>query len=354
MDANKIIVIVPVYNGYKYIKRCINSILKQEITGMNIVIVDDGSTDGSGTLLDEWEKKDSRIHVIHTNNQGVSAARNAGIRLAVEMSEEGYIHFVDIDDELYLGAYSALHEKLRKLEIKPDIVVFGYTTNYIDMEGNSVRKEVTLPKNECLILGNDIKNDYFEVYGIRTGLRNSVWNKLFSISIAKEVVFNQSLKQAEDLYFNIDALGLADSMYLDNNSYYQYNKSTEEKAYYDSDVQMAYDRNKQICERIISFGINQDQAKDEYYHKVIDTAYDYCMLMIRTKQKDRILLIEEALSKLSQLDLPSNIKKLTPQQKLILLVMKLNNKYCQYYTLKLVRAIIRIMKIISSSINALN
>ena len=344
MNTYKITVIIPVHNGYKYINRCIESILNQDVTGLDIIVIDDGSTDGSGGLLDEWAIKDDRIHVLHTNNQGVSAARNVGIKHAAGITGEGYIHFVDIDDELYPDCYKSLSKKLCKLNIKPDIIIFGYTTNYVNEEGASIRKGATAPKNECLICGDDIKNKYFEYYGIRKGLRNPVWNKLFKTSICKEGVFDQSLKQAEDLFFNIDVLGMSRSIYLDNNIYYQYNKSIAEKAYYDSDVQMAYDRNKQICDRIINFGINQEESEEEYYHKVIDTAYDYCMLQLRTEQKNKILQINDALQKLKKLGLPSNIKHLTLQQKVVLLAMKFDNKYSQYFILELVRRIISILK----------
>lgn len=344
MNAYKITVIIPVHNGYKYINRCLKSILEQDVTNLDIIIVDDGSTDGSGSLLDKWAEKDARIHVLHINNQGVSVARNVGIKLATELSEEGYIHFVDIDDELYPNCYEVLTKKLCKLEFQPDIVIFGYATNYVNEEGVSVRKEITVPKNERLMCDDDIKSNYFEFYGIRKGLRNPVWNKLFKLSICKKGVFNQNLKQAEDLFFNIDVLGRARIIFLVNNSYYQYNKSTGVKAYYDSDVQMAYERNKQICDCIISIGINKEKAKDEYYHKVIDTAYDYCMMVLRTRPKNRIILLNDALCKLKKLDIPTNIRQLTPQQRVVLLVMKFDNKYSQYLVLEIVRQIIRAIK----------
>lgn len=90
----KISVIVPVYNVEKYLSRCIDSILSQTFTDFELLLVDDGSTDKSGEICDEYAKTDARIKVFHTENRGVSAARNLGIKEA----SADWISFVDSDD----------------------------------------------------------------------------------------------------------------------------------------------------------------------------------------------------------------------------------------------------------------
>lgn len=87
-------VIIPVYNVEKYLRECLDSVLAQTYTNLEILLVDDGSTDGSGAICDEYAGKDSRIRVIHQENGGLSAARNAGLRAA----KGSYIEFVDSDD----------------------------------------------------------------------------------------------------------------------------------------------------------------------------------------------------------------------------------------------------------------
>ena len=87
-------VIVPVYNCTQYIDRCIESIVSQSFKEIELILVDDGSTDDSGVRCDEWAAKDSRITVIHRENGGLSAARNTGI----EHATSEYITFVDADD----------------------------------------------------------------------------------------------------------------------------------------------------------------------------------------------------------------------------------------------------------------
>lgn len=90
----KLSIIVPVYQAGKYLEKCIKSILDQTFTDFELILVDDGSNDGSEKICDDYAKKDARIKVIHQKNQGVSSARNAGMNCA----EGDYIAFVDADD----------------------------------------------------------------------------------------------------------------------------------------------------------------------------------------------------------------------------------------------------------------
>ena len=87
-------IIVPVYNIEKYIDECIQSVLNQTYTAWELILVDDGSTDNSGNICDEYAKTDTRIKVLHQKNQGVSAARN----IALDKAEGDYIMFLDADD----------------------------------------------------------------------------------------------------------------------------------------------------------------------------------------------------------------------------------------------------------------
>ena len=90
----KVSIIVPVYNVEQYLPRCINSILNQSFSSFELILINDGSTDKSGDICNEYEKKDSRINVIHQENKGVSHARNRGLDLATG----DYIGFVDPDE----------------------------------------------------------------------------------------------------------------------------------------------------------------------------------------------------------------------------------------------------------------
>ena len=109
IQEDLISVIVPVYNVIKYLDECVDSILHQTIQNIQIILVDDGSTDGSGERCEELKKQDSRIEVLHKANGGLSDARNAGIALATG----GYITFVDSDDVIDKTYCEMLYESIK-------------------------------------------------------------------------------------------------------------------------------------------------------------------------------------------------------------------------------------------------
>jgi len=111
MDTARLIsIIVPVYNVREYLDRCIESIVHQTYRELEIILVDDGSTDDSGSICDQWAEKDSRIQVIHKPNGGLSDARNAGLREA----RGEMIGFVDSDDYIHREMFSRLLEIMRR------------------------------------------------------------------------------------------------------------------------------------------------------------------------------------------------------------------------------------------------
>ena len=156
-------IIIPVYNIINFLNGCLYSIISQTYSDLEIILVDDGSTDGSDVLCNEWSKKDSRIKCIHQKNSGASAARNAGF----EQSTGEYILFIDGDDTIAPGMCEKMLSKL--LEDDADICYCGYV--FITSKGNENR----IPNNSdvfnsnqmlCFLLWN------MPFYCI-------VWNKLF-------------------------------------------------------------------------------------------------------------------------------------------------------------------------------
>lgn len=107
---NLISVIVPAYNIAPWLSRCLDSILAQTYKNLEIIVIDDGSTDGTSQIIDEYVKKDSRIVAIHQKNAGLVAVRNRGI----EIAKGDWIGFVDGDDAIDLDMYARVHVKGRK------------------------------------------------------------------------------------------------------------------------------------------------------------------------------------------------------------------------------------------------
>ena len=125
-------VIVPVYNVEKYLDRCVASICGQTYRAIEVILVDDGSGDGSGRICDEWAKKDARVRVLHVENGGVSRARNLGM----EAARGDYICFVDSDDWLDLDYFAAAVPVLEKE--RPKLLLNNYVID--DGNGNVVCK----------------------------------------------------------------------------------------------------------------------------------------------------------------------------------------------------------------------
>ena len=104
-NAEKITIIIPVYNVEDYLKRCLNTVVAQSYKNLEIILVDDGSNDDSLIICKEFEAKDSRIRVFSQTNQGVSAARNTGL----DAASGEYIAFVDSDDYIHLNMFERLY-----------------------------------------------------------------------------------------------------------------------------------------------------------------------------------------------------------------------------------------------------
>lgn len=125
MKNDLVSIIVPVYNVEKYLKKCVDSIINQTYKNLEIVLVDDGSTDNSRNICDEYAKKDSRIKVIHKQNGGLSDARNVGI----DNSKGKYITFIDSDDTIENDYVEYLYSLLKKYKTKLSICNYNVITN---------------------------------------------------------------------------------------------------------------------------------------------------------------------------------------------------------------------------------
>lgn len=117
----QISVIVPVYKVEEYLNRCLDSILVQTFTDFELILVDDGSPDNCGKMCEEYAKKDSRIHVIHRENGGLSAARNTGVDWVIRNSNSQWITFVDSDDTIHPQMLETLYNYVNKYNVKISI-----------------------------------------------------------------------------------------------------------------------------------------------------------------------------------------------------------------------------------------
>lgn len=205
----EISVIVPVYNVEKYLNRCINSILAQTFTDFELILVDDGSTDNSPKICDEYAKNDHRVVVIHKENGGVSSARNMGLKYAA--SE--YVTFIDADDEV-LDTYLMNLYKYNEY----DYVVSGAVHKYINENNNLIKENATHFDDSKGTHINELPKDFFY-----NGIIHPCWGKLYKreIIIKNNIKF-QSVRCSEDSLFNLQYLPYASSWKLINKQNYIY------------------------------------------------------------------------------------------------------------------------------------
>lgn len=190
MEQPLVSVVIPAYNCSKTIQRCLDSVLSQSHSRLQVVAVDDGSTDGTLACLRAYAARDSRLTVVHQENGGVSAARNKALTLC----EGKYVQFVDSDDSL---APDAVRHMVRRAEEADSDLVIGAFTMYI---GNIAevkdlgKREDTLSLEDFLALLCKYPNSFY--YGV-------VWNKLFrrELIARQQVRFNSVLEWGEDFDF---------------------------------------------------------------------------------------------------------------------------------------------------------
>lgn len=143
-------IIVPVYNVKEYIVKCVNSLINQTYKNIEIILVDDGSTDGSSEKCEELAKEDYRIKVIHKENAGLGMARNTGMKVALGE----YVSFIDSDDYVDLRLYEKMYENIQKK--KPDVIYFGL--NKVSSKG--IEKVGSLPTT-LEYKNDDVLNKFF-------------------------------------------------------------------------------------------------------------------------------------------------------------------------------------------------
>lgn len=184
-------IIVPVYNAVLYIEECIKSILCQSYNDYELILIDDGSTDGSGLICDEYAETDSRIKVIHQSNAGVSAARNTGINA----SHGEYISFVDADDWIDPQLINILVNRAQ--ETGADIITSGI------IWWHNSEKFMQEPLEDKYIL--DFSNESDLLYIVNQKLITSPCAKLYSNELIRDkgLVFDKNLSYGEDRDFNV-------------------------------------------------------------------------------------------------------------------------------------------------------
>lgn len=212
----KISIIIPVYNKIRYLATILQQVKEQSFTDFECLIIDDGSSDGSGAVCDAFAAKDQRFKVFHIPNGGVSHARNVGL----DAAQGEYITFIDADDGIkpdYLENLIRCAE-----ESGVDLVISGYQK--VDANGRVLRS--ITPETTGVYPFSELFSDFAQVQ-MQSGLHGCCVAKVFRRNLVKGIRFDESLKLAEDFDFYLNLYEIVETIYFDNHTSYLYLQDAE-------------------------------------------------------------------------------------------------------------------------------
>lgn len=257
MNNHLISIIVPIHNSESKLEKCINSLLNQTYTNIEIILVDDGSTDNSYSICKEYEKLDSRIISLHQKNSGVSCARNIG----VHMCNGDYIGFVDSDDYIESTMYEKVLTLMESTKSMIGVCNYSYEDDNFNCIADYNCNNMTFDSNHF----PKYMIDYFSINGF-------IWNKLYKreliINTKGQLEFSNNIKMLEDNLFNYEIYHKNQKflcVYTNEKLYHyvQYNDSTCNKKYNLDKLQYFTVRNKEI-DIVEQKGLDSDYLKADY------------------------------------------------------------------------------------------
>ncbi|MCR5449551.1 MAG: glycosyltransferase [Solobacterium sp.] len=251
---SRISIIVPVYNAEKELPECLDSIVGQKEADFELLLIDDGSKDGSWNVVQEYAKKDPRIKTYHQENQGITATR----RTAVNMTSGDYIWFIDDDDIITPGSIARLTAVLD--EKKPDVLWFGYSVNFMEENYSFV---CTLPErtyeHTLEAVHNFFATDSFNMY----------WNKLYKADMLRnhDEFFPIGKDQSGDLIFNCEVFSRAGKVTVCPDVIYQYQKRSKEtmvNRFLPDSEKILNDKEEGVRKMLESLGAGNDSLINDY------------------------------------------------------------------------------------------
>ena len=272
-DTNRqeplVTIIIPAYNASDYISKCVDSVLRQNYRNTEIIIIDDGSTDETYRIIQEYRGIDSRINCFHYENHGVSSARNIGLQHA----KGKYIVFVDADDTL---PYDSIYNRVQGIG-NSDILIANYRLIIQDKE-----QEVPEYKTEGLISREKLLSILLEASDI--GYQGYLWNKLFINSIIQkyDIRFDESIVYNEDRLFCVEYGRKCQNGNISNDRVYLYQTNNDSamsryKNYTDQDQ-------KKVLSEYVAYDRLIEITKEEGNYLTFNTAYDALISINRVLQ----------------------------------------------------------------------
>ncbi|MFW5847755.1 MAG: glycosyltransferase [bacterium] len=335
-------VIVPVYNVEKYLHKCIDSILAQRYTDFELLLINDGSTDTSGNICDDYAQKDSRVKVFHKQNGGVSSARNFGL----DNAQGEWIGFVDSDDWIESEMYNFLITKAQESNF--DIVACNYNKVFDDIiiPRPAIEKSPLIRENEQIkwfILDALYPKYDLLINNITIEVR-AIWHKIFRKDIIHKshIRFNENMKISEDALFNLQCFQQAQSVAFFNEYLYNY-RIIEQSATRGFDCHI----DEQIIFNLTQFynTIKEGLVDHDYQSVLVLRTLEYLKVLFQknlfhpsnnmsfNEKKDTLAKVLKSETYISILNLKPSKLKLSFKQYIELFLLK-NKLISIYYYLK--------------------
>lgn len=276
----KLSVIVPVYNAEKYISRCLDSICKQTYENLQIIIVNDGSTDKSFQVCREYQTNDMRIELYSQQNSGVGAARNTGLSNV----KGEYLTFVDADDYLDLNAYEIAMNRINEA----DALFFAYEEKYLS---NRINRKM-IPQTEGVVNSEEALYQCF----LPVGYFTSVWNKIFKADIAKRVYFKEVFKISEDEIWLVEVLKKTNEIILIKDVLYNYVQNSESTTHTDFKINNKWISELKAKELILSLLDRKSVCYDQFEAKTYNDLFHLLWFAYITGDKGKFKQIKTKLS----------------------------------------------------------
>lgn len=263
----KISFIVPVYNVAEFLPDCIESLCGQKYPNLEIIMVNDGSTDESLRILQEYAKKDDRIKVLDQPNQGANAARNNGLKNAAGV----WVCFVDGDDWIDLNMCSELLPYLNE-----DLDILFYSYQYVYPSGS---QKLHKTETEFDIEKEDFKELQYATlnrqgryrFGVRKIDTVSVWDKMYRLDFLRKnkLMFNEKLPKLQDLLFNLNVYEYANNGHVINKPYYNYrmNEKSVSKRYQE-DIVKKFEVIHKYLNEFMERHWDDETMKKAYYERI--------------------------------------------------------------------------------------
>ena len=324
-DEMEVSIIIPVYNKVLYLQTILHQIQEQSFQAFQCILIDDGSTDGSGQICDKFSEQDQRFMVIHIPNSGVSHARNVGLQYATGK----YITFIDADDEIHPDYLENLYCRIE--QSNADMVI----SSSAKIWDNSSRREYIIAPYDGLIDSNSLFSE-FARNQYSSGIYGYCWGKMVRHELIQGKWFDEKIRLAEDLDFYLSVYPRTKTIYFDRKPYYFYRQDAENSSMQSPDWEIDYYTQLKIQLKLFKMLKSQNSLNQENEALVINRIYDYVFFTLFHAPNHEIFV---SFRKIRSLTLPriNTLKGRSWKQKCILLPYLSKFDLFAYFLIRLSR-----------------